>query len=61
MLIVGEPGSGREDLKWILLGVHAGRMDVDRDVEQDERLNLNFAWYADVLVTLTDEPTNESQ
>jgi len=56
------PGSGREDLTWILLGVHAGRMDVtNRDAEQDERLNLNFAWYADVLVTLTDEPTNESQ
>jgi hypothetical protein len=56
------PGSGREDLTWILLGIHAGRMDVtNRDAEQDERLNLNFAWYADVLVTLTDEPTNESQ
>lgn len=55
------PGSGREDLSVLLLGIHAGRMDVDRDAEQDERLNLNFAWYADVLVTLTDEPTNESQ
>jgi S1-C subfamily serine protease len=59
---VPAPGSGREDLSWMLLGIHAGRMDVaNRDAEQDERLNLNFAWYADVLVTLTDEPTNESQ
>ncbi len=50
-------GSGREDLNWMLLGIHAGRMDVaNRDVAQDERLNLNFAWYADVLMTLTEEP-----
>ena len=49
------PGSSREDLTFLLLGIHAGRMDVDRDVEQDERLNLNYAWYADVLMTLTEE------
>jgi hypothetical protein len=31
-------------------------MDVtNRDIDQDERLNLNCAWYADVLLTLTDE------
>ena len=48
--------SGRADLPWMLLGVHAARMDVtNRDVDQDERLNLNCAWYADVLLTLTDE------
>jgi hypothetical protein len=47
-------GTGREDLTWILLGVHAARLDVDnRDAEQDERLNLNCAWYADILLTLT--------
>jgi len=46
--------SGREDLPWMLLGVHAARMDVtNRDIEQDERLNLNCAWYADVVLTLT--------
>ena len=46
--------SGRGDLAWVLLGVHSGRMDVaNRDVDQDERLNLNCAWYADVLLTLT--------
>ena len=48
------PRSGREDLPWMLLGVHAARMDViNRDIEQDERLNLNCAWYADVILTLT--------
>jgi len=42
------------ELPWKLLGVHAGRMDVtSRDVEQDERLDLNCAWYADILLTLT--------
>lgn len=46
--------SGRGDLPWMLLGVHSARMDVsDRDVAQDERLDLNCAWYADVLLTLT--------
>jgi hypothetical protein len=48
--------SGRADLPWMLLGVHASRMDVsNRDVEQDERLNLNCAWYGDILMTLTED------
>ena len=47
--------SGRGDLAWMLLGVHAARMDVaNRDVAQDERLDLNCAWYADALLTLTE-------
>jgi len=51
---VDKDRSGREGLPWILLGVHASRMDVDnRDVEQDERLDLNCAWYADALLRLT--------
>jgi hypothetical protein len=51
-----EQRSGRGDLPWMLLGVHAARMDVtNRDVEQDERLNLNCAWYADIIMTLTEE------
>ena len=49
--------SGRGDLPWMLLGVHAARMDVkNRDVEQDERLNLNCSWYADIILTLTNDP-----
>ena len=48
--------SGRGDLPWMLLGVHAARMDVtNRDAEQDERLNLNCAWYADIIMTLTEK------
>jgi hypothetical protein len=47
--------SGRGDLPFILLGVHAARMDVaDRDIAQDERLDLNCAWYADILLALTE-------
>jgi S1-C subfamily serine protease len=45
-------GDGR---RWILLGVHSSRMDMSgRDLQQDESLGLNCAWYADVLMTLTE-------
>lgn len=48
------PGDGRRDLPWMLLGVHSARLDVaNRDTSQDESLDLNFAWYADILLTLT--------
>lgn len=43
------------DLPWKLLGVHAARLDIlSRDESQDESLGLNCAWYADILMTLTD-------
>jgi hypothetical protein len=48
--------SGREALPWTLLGVHAARMDVTRDIEQDERLDLNCAWYTDIILKLTENP-----
>ena len=51
---VRDQRSGRGELAWCLLGVHSGRMDVsNRDVAEDDRLGLNCAWYADVLLTLT--------
>jgi hypothetical protein len=47
--------SGREDLPWMLLGVHTSRMDVThRDIGEDSHLDLNTAWYADIIMTLTD-------
>lgn len=52
------PGSEPElgDLPWKLLGVHSGRFDVGtRDLKLDEALGLNCAWYADILMTLTEE------
>ena len=48
------PGDGRGEFPWMLLGVHASRLDVaNRDISQDESLDLNCAWYADILMTLT--------
>jgi S1-C subfamily serine protease len=48
------PRAGRAELSWLLLGVHSTRLDVvNRDASQDESLDLNFAWYADILMTLT--------
>jgi len=41
-------------LHWKLLGVHSARLDMgSRDLNVDEKLGLNCAWYADVLLTLT--------
>jgi len=43
------------DLPWQLLGVHSARLDVGtRDRKLDEALGLNCAWYADILMTLTE-------
>src|ERR1051326_6979543 len=41
-------------LPWKLLGVHSARMDMaSRNLQLDETLGLNCAWYADILLTLT--------
>ena len=51
---VAEPGPDLGDMPWIILGVHSSRLDVGtRDLELDEALGLNCAWYADILLTLT--------
>jgi len=43
------------DLPWMLLGIHSARLDVGtRDLILDEALGLNCAWYADILLTLTE-------
>jgi len=43
------------DLDWKLLGIHSARLDVgSRDLQLDEALGLNCAWYADILLTLTE-------
>jgi hypothetical protein len=53
MRAANPPGDG--SLPWKLLGIHSARLDIgDRDLEQDESLGLNCAWYADILMTLTD-------
>lgn len=48
-----ETSSG--DLPWVLLGVHSASLDIGtRDQQMDEALGLNCAWYADILLTLTE-------
>ncbi len=40
-------------LPWLLLGVHSSRVDIgSRDLELDEALGLNCAWYSSILPTL---------
>jgi hypothetical protein len=52
---VSIPGPAHESLPWMLLGVHSARIDVGtRDLVVDEALGLNCAWYADILLTLTE-------
>lgn len=46
--------SAASSLSWQLLGVHSTRMDMRiRDETQDDSMDLNCAWYAGVLMTLT--------
>ncbi len=57
-LVVSRMRDGRGeklDLPWMLLGIHSARFDVgSRDLAEDEVLGLNSAWYADMLLTLTE-------
>ncbi len=48
-------------LPWRLLGVHSSRLDMgNRDRVLDESLGLNAAWYADILLTLTQDPAADA-
>ena len=52
--VVMRDPSTNPQLPWRLLGVHSARMDMTgRDLQLDETLGLNCAWYADILLTLT--------
>ncbi len=44
------PGDG---LPWRLLGVHSSQIDMGNREEVDASLELNCAWYTDILMTLT--------
>jgi len=57
-VVMRTPQAERSDgeLPWKLLGVHSARMDMaTRDLQKDESLGLNCAWYADILMTLTED------
>ena len=48
-------GAAQGKLPWKLLGIHSARMDMGgRDLALDESLGLNCAWYADIVLTLTE-------
>lgn len=52
---IPEPLPAHGDLPWMLLGIHSSRFDVgNRDLIEDEALGLNGAWYADILLKLTE-------
>jgi len=55
-VVLRAPSKGRmpDELPWLLLGVHSSSIDMGgRDVQIDESLGLNSAWYADILMVLT--------
>ena len=54
-----QPTPEQGDLPWVLLGVHSARLDVGARDQADESLGLNCAWYADILMTLTDDPADQ--
>lgn len=51
--VVARASQKSVDPPWTLIGVHSTRFDVPRDLEFDEALGLNCAWYADIVMTLT--------
>ena len=56
VLRVESPAEARRELPWLLLGIHSARLDLaTREVGEDEALGLNCAWYADILMTLTED------
>jgi hypothetical protein len=53
-VVMRESHSTDTSLPWILLGIHSAKFDMEtRDLDLDEALGLNAAWYADILMTLT--------
>jgi hypothetical protein len=55
LLRVPAAAGGREGVSCRLLGVHSSRFDMaTRDPVEDEALGLNCAWYADILLTLSE-------
>ena len=54
--VVMRDAAGDARLPWKLLGVHSARLEMGSgDMQVEEALGLNCAWYADILLTLTDE------
>lgn len=57
-VVLRDHAAGSEDnvLPWKLLGVHSASLDMSgRDRKVDETLGLNCAWYADMLMVLSED------
>jgi S1-C subfamily serine protease len=55
-VVMRDRDAAQGELPWKLLGVHSARLDMaNRDLVQDETLGLNCAWYADILLTLSQD------
>jgi S1-C subfamily serine protease len=55
-VVMRNPG-GDASLPWKLLGVHSSMLEMaGRDLQHEDLLGLNCAWYADILMTLTSKP-----
>lgn len=54
--VVSRTNAPDSELPWRLLGIHSARLDLGtRDIELDEGLGLNVAWFADILLALTQD------
>jgi S1-C subfamily serine protease len=54
-VLLQNPAPELGELPWTLLGVHSARIDLGtRDLALDEALGLNCAWYADILLALSE-------
>ena len=52
-VVMHDPKAGRE-LPWRLVGIHSAQLDMGNRELGDESLGLNCAWYADMLIALTE-------
>lgn len=53
-VVMRSKANKKNSLPWVLLGIHSAKFDVGtRDLDLDEALGLNCAWYADILMALT--------
>ena len=60
--VVMRDAAGDAQLPWKLLGVHSARLEMSGgDMRAEESLGLNCAWYADILLTLTDQAPDGTQ
>lgn len=60
--VVMHDAASTGSLPWKLLGIHSSRIDMGtRDAAVDESLGLNAAWYAAILLTLTDDASTQAR